>query len=128
MLVEGRLHIAGVPQHNHVDAAAECVALGVLACTGTLPPCATFAGEAGAGHGLATCSPGQLDQRGATCGLIVEGRHRVECLVDPSELRERRRQARWPIPPLPRAHDTGGRYAPACQRADRPQHIVPRVG
>ena len=128
MLVEGRLHIDGVPQHNHVDDAAVCVELVVLAFTVTLPQFATFAVEDGAGQGLATFSPVQLDQRGATFGLIVEVRQRVDCLVDPSELRERLRQARWPIPHLQRAHDTGGRYAPAFQRADRPQHIVPLWG
>ena len=41
----------------------------------------------------------------------------LDCLVDPSELRERLRQARWPIPHLQRAHDTGGRYAPEFQRS-----------
>ena len=84
--------------------------------------------EDGAGQGMATFSPVQLDQRGATFGLIVEVRQRVDCLVDPSELRERLRQARWLIPHLQRAHDTGGRYAPEFQRADRPQHIVPLWG
>ena len=128
MLVEGRLHIDGVPQHNHVDDDAECVELVFLAFTVTLPQFATFAVEDGAGQGMATFSPVQLDQRGATFGLIVEVRQRVDCLVDPSELRERLRQARWPIPHLQRAHDTGGRYAPEFQRADRPQHIVPLWG
>ena len=93
MLVEGRLHIDGVPQHNHVDDDAECVELVFLAFTVTLPQFATFAVEDGAGQGMATFSPVQLDQRGATFGLIVEVRQRVDCLVDPSELRERLRQA-----------------------------------
>jgi len=38
-----------------------------------------------------------LDQRCATLGLIVEVGQGVDRLVDPSELRERLRQARWPI-------------------------------
>ena len=45
MLVEGRLHIDGVPQHNHVDDDAECVELVFLAFTVTLPQFATFAAQ-----------------------------------------------------------------------------------
>ena len=41
-----------------------------LAFTVTLPQFATFAVEDGAGQGMATFSPVQLDQRGATFGLI----------------------------------------------------------
>ena len=68
MQVEGRLHIDGVPQHNHVDDDAECVELVFLAFTVTLPQFATFAVEDGAGQGMATFSPVQLDQR-AISGL-----------------------------------------------------------
>ena len=53
MLVEGRLHIDGVPQHNHVDDDAECVELVFLAFTVTLPQFATFAVEDGAGQPMA---------------------------------------------------------------------------
>ena len=79
MLVEGRLHIDGVPQHNHVDDDAECVELVFLAFTVTLPQFATFAVEDGAGQGMATFSPVQPGsawrdvwphRRGtSTCGL-----------------------------------------------------------
>ena len=79
MQVEGRLHIDGVPQHNHVDDDAECVELVFLAFTVTLPQFATFAVEDGAGQGMATFSPVQTGsawrdvwphRRGtSTCGL-----------------------------------------------------------
>ena len=44
MLVEGRLHIDGVPQHNHVDDDAECVELVFLAFTVTLSQLSRCAG------------------------------------------------------------------------------------
>ena len=68
---------------DDVDDDAECVELVFLAFTVTLPQFATFAVEDGAGQGMATFSPVKLDQRGATFGLIVEVRQRVDCLVDP---------------------------------------------
>jgi len=69
-----------------------------------------------------------LDQRCATLGLIVEVGQGVDRLVDPSELRERLRQARWPITHLQGPHDAGGRYPPKFQRAYGTQHIVPMRG
>ena len=57
------------PEPHHVG--HECVELVFLAFTVTLPQFATFAVEDGAGQGMATFSPVQLDQRGATFGLAV---------------------------------------------------------
>ena len=85
----------------------------------TLPQFATFAVEDGAGQGMATFSPVQLDQRGATFSLIVEVRQRPRSAATRSDSTPRpRRRGRWQVASTAaRSESPNGR---ACPRPRSP--------
>ena len=124
-LVQCGLHVAGVPQYDHVEHQAERTELVFLPLAVVLPQLASLAVEDGAGDAVPPLATVELSQRAPALGFVIDVGQRVQRLVDAAELGDGLGQPGRALADLERAHDAGGRNPAELERAGQAQHVVP---
>ncbi len=124
-LVDGLLHVDGVPMHDCIEREAKGPELLFLSLLERTPDFAAFAVVNAPAEAMAQFRVVELGQDAPAERRVIDVVQDVDCLGDPADFGERAGQGGWLIFHLKGAHDAGSFEVPEFQRAGEADEIRP---
>jgi hypothetical protein len=124
-LLQRRLHIDCVPEHDHVDDESQRSQLVLLSFLVALAQFASFAVEDSPGRAVPSFAAIQLAECPSALGFIIEHVQGMQRLLNTPKLRDGLRQTSGVLADLQRAHNARRGYPAQLQGTCQPKHVIP---
>jgi hypothetical protein len=127
-LIERRIHVNGVPEHDEVDDESERTKLVLLSLAIALAQFAALAMEEDAGELMASFATVELDEDASAIAVVVDKAQQVKRLDEAAQLLQSASEFCGPVVGLQGAGESAGAHHAKFQRTGKAQQVISVLG